>query len=155
MTVIKKKSERQSDFSQTNWPIAIFVETCFGRKLIIWWILLAFPCNMCQRPRLIVALKGEQLHINILLENQPFYQKDNIPCKKNSFFFFKFICWISQALQHIGAKGPITNWIDNVGHCLYFFHCFHIIIICAKGPISSWINNAGLENQSFYQKHFL
>ena len=56
--------------------IAIFVETCFGRKLIIWWILLAFPCNMCQRPRLIVALKGEQLYINILLDNQPFYQKD-------------------------------------------------------------------------------
>ena len=76
MTVIKKESERQSDFSQKNWPIAIFVETCFGRKLIIWWILLAFPCNMCQRPRLIVALKGEQLHINILLDNQPFYQKD-------------------------------------------------------------------------------
>ena len=76
MTVIKKEFERQSDFSLTNWAIAIFVETCFGRKLIIWWILLAFPCNMCQRPRLIVALKGEQLHINILLDNQPFYQKD-------------------------------------------------------------------------------
>ena len=95
----KKESERQSDFSLTNWAIAIFVETCFGRKLIIWWILLAFPCNMCQRPRLIVALKGEQLHINILLENQPFYQKDIFSVK--IFFLQIYLLDVTSSAAHL------------------------------------------------------
>ena len=37
-----------------------------GWKLMIFWILLAFPCNMCQQPRLIVSLKSKQLHTNML-----------------------------------------------------------------------------------------
>ena len=59
-----------------------------GWKLMIFWILLAFPCNMCQQPRLIVSLKSKQLHTNML---QDIHLKIFLKLSITTYFIYRLL----------------------------------------------------------------